>query len=222
MSDPTTIRRLYGRRSGHRLRAGQAALLEELLPTISVPEEGPLTSRTLFGDDRPVHLEIGFGSGEHLAYRADLLPDHGLIGAEPFLNGVVGALTHIRDQQLANVRLHMGDALDVLERLPDASLRFVYLLHPDPWPKARHAKRRFVHPALLPAVARALKPGAEWRIATDDPTYQAWVVEVMGGTDLFEAPPPAAARPEGWPPTRYEAKALRDERAPLYWSVRRR
>src|SRR3546814_2846167 len=85
-----------------------------------------------------LHFEIGFGSGEHLAYRADLLPDHGFIGCEPFLNGVVGALGHVRDEHLANVRLHMGDALEVLERLPDASLRFVYLLHPDPWPTARH------------------------------------------------------------------------------------
>src|SRR3954451_15090239 len=142
MADPTTLRRLYGRQSGHKLRAGQAALVEQLLPALSVPDEGELNSRLLFGDDRPLHLEIGFGSGEHLAYRADLLPDHGLIGAEPFLNGVVGALGHIRDRRLANVRVHMGDALDVLERVPDETLSFVYLLHPDPWPKARHAKRR--------------------------------------------------------------------------------
>jgi tRNA (guanine-N7-)-methyltransferase len=122
MSDPLTIRRLYGRAKGHKLRQGQAELVERLLPALCVPEEGPLDARTLFGDDRPLHFEIGFGGGEHLAYRADLLPDHGFIGAEPFLNGVVGALGHIRDQHLSNVRLHMGDALDVLERLPDNSL----------------------------------------------------------------------------------------------------
>src|ERR671917_337092 len=138
MADPTTLRRLYGRRSGHKLRQGQAALLEELLPAVSVPEAGPITSTALFGDDRPLHFEIGFGSGEHLAYCADLLPDHGFIGCEPFLNGVVGALQHIRDKRLANVRLHMGDALDVLERVPDAALAMVYLLPPDPWPEARH------------------------------------------------------------------------------------
>src|SRR3954467_15275487 len=96
MGDPTTLRRVYGRRSGHKLRQGQAALLEQLLPAISVPA-GPVNAEPPVGDDRPLHLEIGFGSGEHLAYRADLLPDHGFIGAEPFLNGVVGALTHIRD-----------------------------------------------------------------------------------------------------------------------------
>ena len=107
----------------------QAALVEELLPALSVPAEGPLDAITLFGDDRPLHFEIGFGAGEHLAFRADLLPDHGFIGAEPFLNGVAAALGHIQEKSLANVRLHMGDALEVLERLPEASLRFVHLLH---------------------------------------------------------------------------------------------
>ena len=169
MSDPLTIRRLYGRAKGHKLRQGQAELVERLLPALSVPEEGPLDARILFGDDRPLHFEIGFGGGEHLAFRADLLPDHGFIGAEPFLNGVVGALGHIRDQHLSNVRLHMGDALDVLERLPDDALRFVYLLHPDPWPKARHAKRRMVNHGPLDLIHAKLEPGGEFRLGTDDP-----------------------------------------------------
>ena len=159
MSDPVTIRRLYGRSKGHKLRQGQAALVEKLLPQLSVPESGPINARTLFGDDRPLHFEIGFGSGEHLAYRADLLPDHGFIGAEPFLNGVVGALQQVREHHLANVRLHMGDALDMLERLPDGALRFVYLLHPDPWPKARHAKRRMVNHGPLDLIAAKLAAG---------------------------------------------------------------
>jgi len=107
--DPTTLNRLYGRSSGHKLRKGQADLVETLLPQISVPTEGELTAARLFGEDRPLHLEIGFGSGEHLAYRADLLPDHGFIGCEPFVNGVATALGHIRDQHLANVRIHMGE-----------------------------------------------------------------------------------------------------------------
>jgi tRNA (guanine-N7-)-methyltransferase len=157
MSDPMTLRRLYGRRSGHKLRKGQAALLEDLLPAIGVPEGGPIDPRGFFGDDRPLHFEIGFGSGEHLAYRADLLPDHGFIGCEPFLNGVVGALGHVRDRHLTNVRLHMGDALEVLERLPDQSLRFVYLLHPDPWPKARHAKRRMINHGPLDLIAAKME-----------------------------------------------------------------
>ncbi|PAV69554.1 hypothetical protein WR25_17607 [Diploscapter pachys] len=142
MNDPATIRRLYGRRQGHKLRVGQAALVEETLDALSVPETGPIEGKALFGDDRPLELEIGFGAGEHLAGQATMRPETGFIGCEPFLNGVVGALGHIRDGGLTNVRLHMGDALDVVERLPDASLSRVYLLHPDPWRKARHAKRR--------------------------------------------------------------------------------
>src|SRR3546814_7651308 len=123
---PAFPRRLYGRRQGHALRQGEAALVEELLPKLAVPEDGPLTAERLFGDARPMQLEIGFGAGEHLAGQAAAHPEHGLIGCEPFLNGVVGALVHIRDRALANVRVHMGDALDVLERLPDASLERVY------------------------------------------------------------------------------------------------
>jgi tRNA (guanine-N7-)-methyltransferase len=212
VNDPTTIRRLYGRRAGHKLRAGQAALLEQLLPQVEVPE-GPLSSRILFGDERPLHFEIGFGSGEHLAYRADLLPDHGFIGAEPFLNGVVGALGHVRDQALTNVRLHMGDALEVLERLPDASLRFVYLLHPDPWPKARHAKRRMINHGPLDLIAAKLQPGGEFRLGTDDPTYCRWSMMIMRQRADFRWIVEKAAdfltRPGGWPETRYEAKARR-------------
>ena len=120
--DPTTLNRLYGRSQGRPLRAAQQALVDDLLPQIAVPAEGAVTAARLFGDDRPLHLEIGFGGGEHLAYRADMLPDHGFIGAEPFVNGVAQALTHIRDGNLANVRIQHGDALEVLERVPDGAL----------------------------------------------------------------------------------------------------
>ncbi|HEY3847457.1 MAG TPA: tRNA (guanine-N7)-methyltransferase, partial [Acetobacteraceae bacterium] len=113
------------------------------------------------------------------------------------------------------------DARLLLNLLPDACLDRLFLLFPDPWPKARHAKRRFVHPALLPLLGRVLRPGAEWRVATDDPTYQAWVSEVMAAQNLFDAPTPATERPPGWPPTRYEAKALREGRLPLYWTMTR-
>lgn len=212
MNDPTTIRRLYGRRAGHKLRAGQAELVETLLPRLEVPE-GPLSAATLFGDSRPLHFEIGFGSGEHLAYRADLLPDHGFIGAEPFLNGVVGALSQIREKGLGNVRLHMGDALDVLERLPDASLRFAYLLHPDPWPKARHAKRRMMNHGPLDLIAAKLAPGGEFRFSTDHPVYCQWAMMVMRQRSEFgwlvESARDFLDRPAGWPETRYEAKARR-------------
>jgi tRNA (guanine-N7-)-methyltransferase len=225
VNDPSTIRRLYGRRSGHKLRAGQAALLEQLLPAVSVPADGPVTSERLFGDARPLHFEIGFGAGEHLAYRADLLPDHGFIGAEPFLNGVVGALAHIRDGRLANVRIHRGDALDVLERVPDGALTMVYLLHPDPWPKPRHAKRRMVNPGPLDLIAAKLRPGGEFRLGTDDPVYCRWSMMVMSRRADFEWLAESAAdflaRPGGWPETRYEAKARRQGREVWYFRYRR-
>jgi len=225
MGDPTTLRRLYGRRSGHKLRSGQAALLDALLPAIAVPADGPVTSERLFGDSRPLHFEIGFGSGEHFAYRADLLPDHGFIGAEPFLNGVVAALAHVRDQRLANVRVHMGDALDVLERVPDGALTLVYLLHPDPWPKARHAKRRMVNDGPLDLIAAKLRPGGELRLGTDDPTYCRWSMMVMNRRRDFEWLAESAkdflTRPSGWPETRYEAKARRQGREVWYFRYRR-
>lgn len=224
--DPTTLNRLYGRSSGHKLRKGQQELIDRLLPQLSVPREGEITSSSLFGDDRPLHLEIGFGSGEHLADRADLLPDHGFIGAEPFVNGVATALGHIRDRHLANVRLHMGDALDVLRRLPDASLTMLYLLHPDPWPKARHAKRRMVNPGPLALFAAKLKPGGELRIATDHPVYLEWTLTVMqrqqGFEWLAEEPSDFLEPTGGWIETRYGAKSRREGRRPYYLRYRRR
>ncbi len=121
-----------------------------------------------------------------------------------------------------NLRLWDRDARALLRRLPDASLGRLFLLFPDPWPKARHAKRRFVHPDNLGPIARVLKPGAEWRIASDDPTYQAWVEQVMAADDRFALAYASPRRPLDWPGTRYEAKALRAGRGPLYWSFRRR
>ena len=213
MNDPSTIRRLYGRRQGHKLRQGQAALVEDLLPRVAVPETGPIDSRSLFGDDRPLQLEIGFGAGEHLAGQAMIRPGDGLIGCEPFLNGVVGALGHIEQGGLTNVRLHMGDALDVLERLPDASLSRAYLLHPDPWPKARHAKRRFMNAGPIALIAQKMKPGGEFRFGTDHPVYCRWGMMVMGQSPDFEwqasGPQDFLTRPDDWPETRYEAKARR-------------
>ena len=224
--DPTTLNRLYGRSTGHKLRPAQQALVETLLPKIAVPAEGELSARLLFGDDRPLHFEIGFGSGEHLAYRADLLPDHGFIGAEPFLNGVATALGHVRDQGLANVRLHMGDGLEVLRRLPDGGLRFVYLLHPDPWPKARHAKRRMASDGPLDLIAAKLEPGGELRIATDHPTYLEWTLMVMQRHArqfewLAQKPANFLAPPSGWIETRFGAKSRREGRRPYYLRYRR-
>jgi tRNA (guanine-N7-)-methyltransferase len=221
MNDPTTIRRLYGRRQGHKLREGQAALVERLLPRLSVPETGALDAATLFGADRPLQVEVGFGRGEHLAGQAAMRPDHGLIGCEPFLDGVVGALMKIDELGLSNVRLHMGDAIDVLERLPDASLERVYLLHPDPWPKARHAKRRFMNDGPIDLISAKLKAGGEFRFGTDHPVYCRWAMMVMGRRhDLrwqAESPRDFLVRPDDWPETRYEAKARRDGREVWYF-----
>lgn len=212
MSDPVTIGRLYGRRAGHKLRQRQAELVEEMLPQLAVPD-GALDAARLFSDERPLELEIGFGSGEHLAAQAAMRPEHGFIGCEPFLNGVVGALGHIRERGLTNVCIHMGDALDVLNRLANASLDRVYLLHPDPWPKARHAKRRFMNAGPLDLVAAKLKPGSEFRFGTDHPVYVAHAMMVMGQRSDFAWQASTAqdflTRPADWPETRYERKARR-------------
>jgi tRNA (guanine-N7-)-methyltransferase len=210
MTDPVSLNRLYGRAKGHNLRKGQQALIDEMLPQLAIPD-GPLSAATLFGDNLPLEFEIGFGAGEHLAARAAMAPGHGFIGCEPFLNGVVGALQHIRDGSLTNVRLHMGDALDVLGRLPDGSLTRVYLLHPDPWPKARHAKRRMMNAGPIARIAAKLKPGGEFRFGTDHPVYVRWALMQMQKTDAFEwqcdSPRDFLVRPEDWPETRYERKA---------------
>jgi tRNA (guanine-N7-)-methyltransferase len=224
--DPLTINRLYGRSSGHRMRKSQQYLVDKLLPQITVPAEGEVTARRLFGDDGPLHFEIGFGSGEHLAARADMLPDHGFIGAEPFLNGIATALGHVRDQRLANVRLWRGDALDVLLRVPDGALSFLYLLHPDPWPKARHAKRRMLNDGPINLFAAKLKSGGEFRLATDDPTYLTWSLMIMQRHEhqfewMAERPKDFLEPPGGWIETRYGAKSRREGRRPYYLRYRR-
>lgn len=209
--DPLSIRRLYGRAQGHPLRANAQRLVDQLLPALSVPEEGPLSAMRLFGDERPLVFEVGFGKGEHLAFQAALRPDRGFIGAEPYLNGVAGLLAEVEARGLSNVRIHRGDAIDVLERLPDQSLDALYLLHPDPWPKARHAKRRFVNPGPLSLVAAKLKPGGEFRIATDHVGYMRHVLSVMQSEPCFEwtaeTPEDWQRIPEDWPDTRFAEKA---------------
>ena len=230
--DPTTINRLYGRAKGKPLRAGQQGLVDTLLPQIAVPSVGPVTAERLFGDDRPLHFEIGFGGGEHLAFRADLLPDHGFIGAEPFLNGVAQALVHISGDHgahaaLGNVRIHHGDALEVLARVPDGSLSFLYLLHPDPWPKARHAKRRMMNDGPLRLIARKLRPGGEFRFGTDHEIYLRHALMVMRRfrADFewhVDGPQSWQQRPSGWPETRYEAKARAQGHEVWYSRYRRR
>lgn len=174
---------------------------------------------------RTLWLEIGSGGGEHAAVLAATHPEAGLIACEVYENGICSLLSRIvpeggeADAPLpGNLRIWAGDGRVLLRLLPDACLERLFLMFPDPWPKTRHAKRRFVHPGLLGEVGRVLRPGAEWRVASDDPTYQAWVDEVMGAQSLFAPAAGVSPRPPDWPPTRYEAKALVAGREPRYWS----
>jgi tRNA (guanine-N7-)-methyltransferase len=214
--------RLYGRQRTHALRPRQKLLLDVALPRIR------FQTLAQFGD-RPVWLEVGFGGGEHARALAVENPGIGLIACEVFEQGLCSILATLIPEGgeatapvPANLRLWDDDARTLLRDLPEASLDRLFLMFPDPWPKARHAKRRFVHPNIVALAASRLKPGAQWRIASDDPTYQAWVEEVMGAQTSFDAPAPVRMRPEGWPPTRYEAKALAAGRTPLYWVFTRR
>ena len=221
--------RLYGRTRGKTLRPRQERLLDQTLPRLLFPEvhaANPLAAFT--PRPRALWFEIGFGGGEHAQSLAAAHPDTALIACEVFENGICSLLSRLVDDGAEesgdlppNLRLWSDDARILLRALPDASVEKLFLMFPDPWPKARHAKRRFVHPDQLALVARILQPGGEWRIASDDPTYQAWVTETLAGQILFDASPPATARPQGWPPTRYEAKAIRGQRQPLYWSLQR-
>ena len=220
--------RLYGRQRSHALRPRQRLLLDATLPRLALPD--PADPRAAFpGRAGPLWLEVGFGGGEHaLAQLADQ-PDICLIAAEVFEQGLCSLLSRLVPEGAEataplppGLRLWPDDARTLLRLLPDACLDRLFLLFPDPWPKSRHAKRRFVHPALLPELARTLRPGGQWRIASDDPTYQTWTAETLAAQSLFDVPPPVTARPEGWPATRYEAKALAAGRAPLYWVLERR
>lgn len=214
--------RLYGRSRGHKLRPRQQVLLDVTLPRLRLD--------TLPPPPGPLWLEVGFGGGEHALAQVRANPQTTLIACEVFENGICSLLSALVSDEGTeataplppNLRLWTDDARLLLRDLPDGCLDRLFLLFPDPWPKTRHAKRRFVHPAQLPLLARVLKPGAEWRVASDDPTYQDWVREVMGNQSLFTTAEPATARPEGWPPTRYEAKAIRAGRSPLYWSFIRK
>ena len=176
---PRPRRKLFGRRRGKRLRAAQERLLEELLPRLRVPgvearsglRPGGLDLAALFGDGRPVWLEIGFGGGEHLVAQAIAHPGFGLVGCEPFVNGVAMALGRIAGSGAQNVRLHPGDARDLIEIVPDDALQRVFLLYPDPWLKTRHHGRRFASEENLRVLRRVMALGAELRLATDIPAY---------------------------------------------------
>jgi tRNA (guanine-N7-)-methyltransferase len=216
-------RAFYGRRKGHPLRPQRAGLIETLLPQLALDlgTAAPADLSCLF--PVPVtatRLEIGFGGGEHLVAQAETHRDLGFIGCEPFLNGMARALSLIAEKQLANVRLHFGDAADLFAWLPDASLVGVDLLYPDPWPKRRHWKRRFVQNASVTELARVLAPSGVFRFVSDWPDYAAWTLERLLRSPLFTW---TAERADDWrlpwpdyTRTRYEEKALRAGRAPCY------
>ena len=211
---------LYGRRKGKKLRSYHARLVEDLLPQLRVDVTHPVDLNTLFPQARALWLEIGFGGGEHLLQRAAEYPDIGFIGCEPFINGVAKALAGIDGQNVRNIRLLDGDAGLLIDQLPEQSLDRIYLLYPDPWPKRRQRKRRFISDEMLKRLSRVLKPGAELRFATDIDDYAGWVLaRVLRSSDFSWNPKTAQdwLQPwEGWQSTRYEEKAMREGRPSAY------
>ena len=222
-------RNLYGRRQGKRLRPGQQRLLDTRLAGLALPdvaweenpERRPVDLGAALPEARDVWVEIGFGGGEHMLAMAEAHPAVGVIGCEPFVSGVAKLLAAIERAGLGrNLRVVAGDARDLLDVLPDGSVGRVYLNYPDPWPKARHHKRRFVGDRNLAALVRVMRPGAELRLATDIPDYVRHSLEAVARQPRLAW---TAERPrdwrqpwEGWPGSRYEAKALREGRTPHY------
>ncbi|SMH55567.1 tRNA (guanine(46)-N(7))-methyltransferase TrmB [Azospirillum agricola] len=221
--------RLFGRRKGRPLRKRRTELLDTLLPTLEIPVPKPgerVDPQALFtrpGQSEPaqdVWLEVGFGSGHHLAWQARHNPEIGLIGAEPFVNGVAALLGLLDDDKLGNVRVLPDDARPLLDALPDASIGRAFVLFADPWPKKRHADRRFIGPENLPRLARVLKDGAELRLASDDMGLVRWMLEHTVKHPDFEwtarVPSDWRVRPADWPATRYEEKAIAAGRKPVF------
>ena len=224
-------RNFYGRRRGKHLRDSQEVYLQEDLDALNPgavtweenPTRAPLDLAALFGG-RETWLEIGFGGGEHMVHQAGLNPDIGIIGCEPYINGVAMLLGKIRRAGVDNLKVYPGDVRDMFDVLPPASVARAFLLYPDPWPKVRHHRRRFVTPEHLAPLARVLKPGAIFRVATDIPDYvRQTLIEVpQNGFERVRAEDGDIHRPwDDWISTRYEQKALREGRVPHYLTFRR-
>lgn len=207
--------RVHGRKHSHRLSIAGRHLWDHLLPQLRVPLEAVAQDPSLLFPSRPreVWLEIGFGDGGHLAWRAEANPRTGFIGCEPYVNGVALLLQTIAAKRLGNLRIHPGDARILLAALPDASLGRIYILFPDPWPRKRHHKRRFMSPDNIAALARVLRPGGRLCFATDSADYCQWTLSLMQNFAEFA---PAACETDCAPATRYEAKARAAGRAPEY------
>jgi tRNA (guanine-N7-)-methyltransferase len=221
-------RAFFGRRKGHPLRPRQAALFDTLLPRVAIDTDQPAPAdlSSLFRCAGDIRLEIGFGGSEHLLAQAAQHPQVGFIGSDAFVNAMAKALAGIDERKLDNVRLHFGDASHLLSWLPDGALARLDLLYPDPWPKKRHWKRRFVQDQSLKEIVRVLRPGGEFRFATDIPDYAAWTLErVLRSPDLIWTAEKADDWRKPWPGfegTRYEAKAMREGRVPAYFIFRKK
>jgi len=230
-SRPTwAVEAFYGRRKGPKLHKGQQCSLDELLPKLNIDLQTPppddLTALFKPVNVKQVQIEIGFGGGEHLLHQARENPDIGFIGVEPFVNGMAKLLSVIKSDSIQNIVVYDDDATRILDWLPAASLSRIYLLYPDPWPKKRHWKRRFVCQKNLERLARVLKPDGELRFATDIDAYQNWTLLHIYRYKSFEWTAGNAAdwhKPwEEWITTRYEAKALREGRKPGYFRFKLR
>jgi tRNA (guanine-N7-)-methyltransferase len=215
----------FGRRKGKKLRAGQDDLVQKLLPAIRVVQGSDLPGQFPNSQARQTWLEIGFGGGEHLAAQARSHRDINIVGCEPFVNGMAKLLAVIEQESLDNVRVWDDDVTDLLPTLPDASFDRVYILYPDPWPKRRQRKRRLVSDENLEMLARVMKPGAELRFASDIDDYIGWVLSRALRSPHFRWTATRAddwrVPYEGWPGTRYEAKAIREGRVPSYLTLKR-
>jgi tRNA (guanine-N7-)-methyltransferase len=204
-------------------------LLEATLPRMRLSPEHAGAPLTAFpSPPAELWVEVGFGGGEHARAQAAANPQSGLVACEVYENGICSLLSALVPEGgeataplPQNLLVWDDDARLLLKQIPPGTLSRLFLMFPDPWPKARHVKRRFVHPDNVALVARAMRPGGEWRIGTDDPTYQAWTAEVLANQTLFTAAAPATERPDGWPPTRYEQKARKAGRSPLWWAATR-
>ena len=230
-------RNFYGRRHGKTLRQGQKDLLENRLAELAPagvgwaenPERNPIDPKAMFPPTdtvaREVWLEIGFGGGEHMLHMAAANPDIGIIGCEAYVNGVAMLLSGIERAGVNNLAIHPGDARDLMDVLPGGSVAQVFLLYPDPWPKARHHKRRFINVDNLDQLARIMASGAILRLATDIADYARHSLELLDRDERFTwlARGPADWRESwpGWPGTRYEAKALREGSRPHYLNFQR-
>ena len=213
MSDAERPIRSFGRIKSRTIKPRQAALVDERLPGLRIPE-GPVDPRALMPQATETWLEVGFGGGEHMAAQAARSPDVLILGAEPFQNGVASAVRHIAEQGLANISLHDGDVRDLIARLPDASLARVFILFPDPWPKARHHKRRLIQPELVADLARVLAPGGRLRFASDWADYVDWSLARLTASNTFtwqgEHADDWRLAPADHVTTRYEEKRLGD------------